>query len=193
MAVNKLYLEPDGLVVGATQLVASGGGVTVGQNLAVAGNVFTTGLSASGNLSVTGTASFSGNLSVTGTASFSGNVTAVNFIGNVVAIPRIGTVGSGTTITPTAGTSDQYNVTALAQAATIENPSGTPVDGQKLTIRLKDNGTGRALTWTTSAGGYRAIGTTLPTTTTANKVIYVGCVYNDQDRFWDVVAVATQA
>jgi hypothetical protein len=70
MAVNKLYLEPDGLVVGATQLVASGGGVTVGQNLAVAGNVFTTGLSASGNLSVTGT------------ASFSGNVTAVNFIGS---------------------------------------------------------------------------------------------------------------
>ena len=70
MAVNKLYLEPDGLVVGATQLVASGGGVTVGQNLAVVGNVFTTGLSASGNLSVTGT------------ASFSGNVTAVNFIGS---------------------------------------------------------------------------------------------------------------
>ena len=39
MAVNKLFLEPDGLVVGATQLVTSGGGVTVGQNLVVAGNV----------------------------------------------------------------------------------------------------------------------------------------------------------
>lgn len=40
MAVNKLFLEPDGLVVGATQLVTSGGGVYIGQNLAVQGNVF---------------------------------------------------------------------------------------------------------------------------------------------------------
>jgi hypothetical protein len=110
----------------------------------------------------------------------------------VVAIPRIGTVTSGTTITPTAGTADQFNVTDLAQSATIEIPSGTPVDGQQLTIRIKDNGTIRVLIWTTSAGGYRVIGTTLPTTTTANKVIYVGCVYNAQDRFWDVVAVTTQ-
>ena len=39
MAINKLTLETDGLVVGATQLVASGGGVTIGQNLVVTGNV----------------------------------------------------------------------------------------------------------------------------------------------------------
>jgi hypothetical protein len=175
MAINKINLERDGLIVGDTQLVASGGGVYVGNNIAVGGGVYTK------------------DLLVTGNASFLGNVTAVNFIGNVVAIPRIGTVGSGTTITPTAETADQFNVTALAQAATIGNPSGTPVDGQKLIIRLKDNGTGRALTWTTSAGGYRVMGIGLPATTTANKVIYVGCVYNVQDNFWDVVAVATQA
>ncbi len=106
---------------------------------------------------------------------------------------RIGTVADAATITPTSDSSDQYNVTALAQAATIAAPSGTPTDAQRLTIRLKDNGTGRALTWTTTSGAYRAIGVTLPTTTVASKVTYVGCVYNSQDSFWDVVAVTTQA
>ena len=107
--------------------------------------------------------------------------------------PRIGTIADAATITPTGDTSDQYNVTALAQAATIAAPSGTPVDGQKLSLRFEDNGSARALTWTTSSGAYRAIGVTLPTTTVASKVIYVGCIYNSLDTFWDVVAVATQA
>ena len=102
-----------------------------------------------------------------------------------------GTVTSASTITPTITTA-QYNVTALATSATFAAPSAG-VDGQKLTIRIKDNGTAQTLTWTTTSGGYRIIGTTLPTTTTASKVIYVGCVYNSQDTFWDVVAVATQA
>ena len=50
MAVNKLNLERDGLVVGATQLVASGGGVTIGQNLAVGGNVYSTNFIGNGAL-----------------------------------------------------------------------------------------------------------------------------------------------
>jgi hypothetical protein len=103
------------------------------------------------------------------------------------------TGAAGGTINPTSGTTNQYTITALGASATIDTPTGTPIDGQKLTIRIKDNGTGRALTWTTSAGGYRVIGTTLPTTTTASKVTYVGCVYNSQDSYWDVVAVTTQA
>jgi hypothetical protein len=107
--------------------------------------------------------------------------------------PRIGTVADAATITPTGDDSDQYNVTALAQAATIAAPSGTPTNGQRLVLRIKDNGTGRVLTWTTSSGAYRAIGTTLPITTIANKTVYVGCIYNAADTFWDVVAVAQQA
>ena len=106
---------------------------------------------------------------------------------------RVTSVASSTTITPAGDSCDQYNVTAQAAPATIAAPSGTPTDGQKLTIRLTDNGTSRALTWTTSSGGYRVIGTTLPTTTTATKTIYVGCVYNSSATYWDVVAVATQA
>jgi len=106
--------------------------------------------------------------------------------------PRVVSIASSATITPTGDTADQYNVTALAVPVTIAIPSGTPVDGQKLVIRIEDNGTARALTWTTSAGGYRVIGSTLPTTTVATKNLYVGCIYNSNDSFWDVVAVAQQ-
>lgn len=107
--------------------------------------------------------------------------------------PRIVSIASASTITPTADTADQYVVTAQAAAATLAAPSGTPTDGQRLLIRIEDNGTARALTWTTSSGAYRAVGVTLPTTTTVGKVLYIGAVYNSQDTFWDVIAVAMQA
>lgn len=101
----------------------------------------------------------------------------------------VGVLSSASLITPPADFVNQYNVTALAVPATIAEPSGTPADGQKLLLRIKDNGTARALTW---AGIYRVIGTTLPTTTTASKITYVGCVYDSTDAKWDVVAVTTQ-
>jgi hypothetical protein len=73
---------------------------------------------------------------------------------------------------------------------TIAAPTGTPVDGNRLIIRLFDNGTARSITWN---GTYTAIGVTLPPSTTTGKTIYVGCVYNAAATRWDVVAVATQA
>jgi hypothetical protein len=101
-------------------------------------------------------------------------------------------IASASTITPTTG-NNQYNVTALAVPATIAIPTGTPTDGQKLVIRIEDDGTARALTWTTSGtNSYRVIGSTLPSTTLATKNLYVGCIYNSAESFWDVVAVAQQ-
>lgn len=118
---------------------------------------------------------------------------SVNTSGALRNPARTATIASAATITATSDDDDFYSVTALAEAASIAIPSGTPVDGQKLTLRLKDNGTARALTWVTTSGGYRVIGTILPTTTVISKVIYIGCIYNSQDIFWDVVSVATQA
>ena len=37
------------------------------------------------------------------------------------------------------------------------------------------------------------MGVTLPTTTVASKVVYVGAIYNSDETFWDVVSVAQQA
>jgi hypothetical protein len=89
---------------------------------------------------------------------------------------------------------DQYAATAQAAVLTISADAGTPTNGQKMIFRFKDNGTARALTWTTGAvKAFRAVGVTLPTTTIINKTVYVGCIYNTADSRWDVVAVAQEA
>ena len=108
--------------------------------------------------------------------------------------PRAVAAGSTSgTLTPNGDTTDVFNAFGLTGAITVATPSGTPVDGQRLMLRFEDNGTGRGITWTGTSGAYRAVGVTLPTTTIASKITYVGCVYNSTDVFWDVIAVATQA
>jgi hypothetical protein len=109
-------------------------------------------------------------------------------------IPNVQSVVSASTITPNANTDTQVSVTALAVPATIASPSGTPSEGQSLVIRIEDDGTARVLTWTTgSSGSYRAVGITLPTTTVATKVLYVGFKYNSTDLRWDAIALAQEA
>jgi len=104
---------------------------------------------------------------------------------------------TATTTSPWAWNSnsyDQQEFTALANALTINADAGTPTDGQKTIFRFQDNGTARALTWTTGTSkSFRAIGVTLPTTTVINKTVYIGCIYNSADARWDAVAVAQEA
>lgn len=99
---------------------------------------------------------------------------------------KTNTITSAATITPNSDITDTYEVTALAVAATVAQPSGTPVNNQKLLLKIKDNGTAQTITWDAQ---YRAVNLTLPTTTVANKVLYVGCIYNATDSYWDVLAV----
>ena len=98
-------------------------------------------------------------------------------------------VASSATLTPDAGDT-QYNVTALATNATFAIPSGTPSHGQKILIRVKDDGTSRTLSWNAI---YRTLGVTLPTATTISKTLYVGIVYNSTDTKWDVIATAEES
>jgi hypothetical protein len=107
-------------------------------------------------------------------------------------------VNAQTTIaSPWAWSSDSYDqqsFSALANALTINADAGTPTDGQRAIFRFKDDGTPRALTWTTgSSKAFRAIGVTLPTTTVTSKTTYVGCIYNTADSRWDAVAVTAEA
>ncbi len=83
---------------------------------------------------------------------------------------------------------DDYQLSAVANATEF-TLTGTPTDGQVLIVRYKDAGVSKALTWT----GFTAIGTTLPTATTAGKWGYVGCKYNSAASQWHVLAVQTQA
>jgi hypothetical protein len=104
--------------------------------------------------------------------------------------PRVTTATSASSLTPSVATADVYAYTALAAGLTINVPTGTPVDGDKLMFRLLDNGTPQTLTWNPT---FTVIGVTLPTTTTASKTTYVGCIYNSNATRWDVIAVTTQA
>jgi hypothetical protein len=88
---------------------------------------------------------------------------------------------------------DMYVLTAQSEALTLNADSGTPYNGQQVMFRIKDNGTARALTWTTgSSKSFRAIALTLPATTVISKELYVGCIYNSTADRWDVLAVARE-
>jgi len=107
---------------------------------------------------------------------------------------KVNSIESSATPTPAVDDfeSTQYDVTALAENAIFGAPTtnGTLYDGQKLIIRIKDNGTARTLGFNAI---YRAIGVTLPTTTTISKTQYLGAIYNSADTKWDVVAMGEEA
>jgi hypothetical protein len=105
------------------------------------------------------------------------------------ATPNVQSVTSAATVTPTT-LNDVVVVTAQAVALTLANPTGTIIDGKSLIIRIKDNGTARAITYDTQ---YRAIGVTLPSTTIISKTLYLGFIYNSTDTKWDCIGVAQQA
>ena len=113
-----------------------------------------------------------------------------NRITKTIVNPTVQETTSTATLTINANQENTGVLTAQAVALTVANPTGTAVQGQKLVYRIKDNGTGRAITW---GANFRAIGVTLPTTTTASKLLYVGCIYNTTDSKWDVIAVNEEA
>lgn len=114
-------------------------------------------------------------------------VSSVNTFTNKFDTPQLQSVAdAGGTLTPVSITNDMVVATALSQATTIAAPTGSPVQGENLIIRLKDNGSARALTWN---GIYRASSDlALPTTTTLSKTLYCGFKYNSTDTKWDLIA-----
>ena len=103
---------------------------------------------------------------------------------------KVQAVTSSATVTPNADTDDMVVITAQAAGLTLANPSGTPTQGQKLLVRIKDNGTARAISYGTQ---YRAVGEALPTTTVISKLLYIGFFYNSTDTKWDCVASKQEA
>jgi hypothetical protein len=100
--------------------------------------------------------------------------------------PRVSTVTSSATPTINLNDTDQFNITALATAITSFSVAGTLIDGQKLLVRIKDNGTARTIAWGASfvASGAAA----LPTTTVASKTHLVGFIYDSVNARFVCVA-----
>jgi len=101
-------------------------------------------------------------------------------------MPAGGTSGS---LTPTGDTADVFTMLGLTGGITVAAPSGTPTDGQKLILRIKDNGSSRTVSWNAI---YTAFNTGLIGATTAGKTHVYGMIYNSSTSKWDVVAYALE-
>jgi len=177
--------------VNSNSLLGSGN-VSVGTVTSVGGTGTVNGLSLSGTVTSSGNLTFGGTLDLSSPPAIGGTAAAAGTFTTLVGRtnPRVTSAATATSLTPSIATTDVYAYTALASALSINAPTGTPLDGNKLIFRILDNGTARALTWDAT---YTVIGTTLPTTTVINKTTYVGCIYNANNTRWDVIAVTTQA
>jgi hypothetical protein len=110
------------------------------------------------------------------------NSTANGTTGSITPVVSSSTAGKPLTST--------YEVTAAANALTINVPSGTPNAGDQLLLTFLDNATARTITWTLTAGGYAANpGFALPTTTVISTLLMAKFLYR-ADGLWHCMAVA---
>jgi len=109
-----------------------------------------------------------------------------------VHYPRVGSAATAANPAIDTNSYDAYKLTAQAGdiASFTTNLSGTPVDMQELTIRIKDNGTPRAIAW---GGSFEAMGVALPTTTVTSKRLIVKFVYDSVSTKWGCVASNQEA
>jgi hypothetical protein len=118
-------------------------------------------------------------------------ISSTSTLTNKRITPRVTTITSNATLSPSADNDDVYAVSALAAAiTTISAPTGTPVDGQKLIIRVISDSSIRAIS------GWNAIyrfSTALPapSTTAASSTHTWGFMYNATAIKWDCLAQAT--
>lgn len=123
---------------------------------------------------------------------FSASQVASDIRPYILQPPISKTTSAASDITPVLATGELTVYTALANNVTISPPTGSPgvspFEGQILTIRIKDNGVARTLTWSTATNGYRATTPALPTTTIAGKTHYMQFIYNLDDTKWDLLS-----
>lgn len=135
-------------------------------------------ITSAGNVSI-GNTNNTYKLDVTGDARFSGRL-----------VPNVQSLTSSDTVTPVATANAMVSISAQAVALAFAAPSGTPLDGQRLMIRLKDNGTSQTISWNAA---YIAGGAALPTATTAGKWAHINFIYNTTNSKWMCIAVAQEA
>jgi hypothetical protein len=192
-------VPPSGAIVGTTDSQTlsnksiSGDSNTL-SNISVSALKYKTGID---SYVVTGTKGTSGNLmkwdangdAINGPTPPSGAIVGISdtqTLTNKRVTQRTGSTTSTSSLTIASNSYDAYKVTALAGSMTVNVPSGTPTDFQKLWLTIKDNGTSRALTWSTSIKILSAVA--LPTATTAGKTHVIGLIYFSSLSAWVAVA-----
>lgn len=100
--------------------------------------------------------------------------------------PRVYSVPTIATLSIDAAQYDMGAVTAQAGALLVAAPSNPNTEGQRLVIRIRDNGTPRAITWSAVFSAYGA--TDLPNTTVANRTMIYEFVRNVAINRWELIA-----
>lgn len=120
------------------------------------------------------------------------SISSTNTLTNKRITARVTSITSSATPTINTDNCDAVTITALATAITsmTTNLSGTPTNFQELMIRIKDDGTARAITWGSS---FEAKGVALPTTTVISKVLTVAFIYDTVTSKWGCVGSAQEA
>jgi hypothetical protein len=186
---NKRYVTDANLTV-----IGNTSGTNTGDQTNISGNAatVTTNANLTGVVTSIGNATSIANGVITNAMLSNGavaNLSGTNTGDQTFFNPRVQTVASSATVTAVS-TNDIVTITAQAAALALANPTGTFAEGQSLIIRIKDNGTARAITY---GANFRAIGVTAPTITVANNTLYIGCIYNSTDTKFDIIGVCTGA
>ena len=105
---------------------------------------------------------------------------------------RVTTITSSATPTINTDNCDAVTITALAADITsvTTNLTGTPANFDMLIIRIKDDGTARAITWGAS---FEACGAALPTTTVLGKRLYALFIWDSVSAKWGCVSTAQES
>lgn len=98
--------------------------------------------------------------------------------------PRTGTLLSNAKPPINIDQIDQFSVTALAVniSSMSDGITGSPVDGQELSLWIRDNGTSRTIAWGALFDASPDL--TLPTVTVVNKWLFLRFVYNIIKAKW---------
>jgi hypothetical protein len=151
------------------------------------GNISLTGAT-SGTTTIAASAIASGTVSLPATTDTLAALALAQTLTNKRLTPRQVAMADAVAITPTSDTADinTFVSTQIAGTLTVNAPSGTPTDGQKLTLRLKST---NAQTYSFNATYAFSTSVTAPTTLAAGKTDYIGLMWNATNTKWDVVAV----
>ena len=152
------------------------------------------------NQNTTGSAATAAGLSTTLVAASGGTgITSSGAAGNILVsngttwlsaanVPRVVALANATTITFNTDTTDiatQAN-TQLAGTLTVSAPTGTPINGQKLILRINST---NVQTFSWNAIFVSSTDLTLPSVTSGGtKTDYIGFIYNSGVSKWQILA-----
>ena len=136
-------------------------------------------------------ATISGAVSVGTTLNVTGATTLSDVTMTGRTAPSLQTLASAATLTPNIASYAIAECTALATNTTIANPTGTPVNGQVLVVRLRDNGTARTIAYGTDYSNVSGLDSL--TTTVINKWSILCCMYSTVASKWQIVSISTES